>query len=46
MMTAVMRDSQPEVRAVAISELDTKLVTAVEEGKLYGMVYGNTSGLV
>ena len=31
--------------AVDISELDTKLVTAQTNGKLYGVVYGNTSGM-
>ena len=45
LMTATMDQAHPEVCAVAISELDTKLVTAVDGGKLYGMVYGNTSGL-
>lgn len=34
-----------EVLAVDISELDTKLVTAKEDSKLYGMVFCNTSGM-
>ena len=46
-MTATFKDDEhvPDFRAVDISELDTKLVTAVDGGKLYGMVYSNTSGL-
>ena len=31
--------------AVDVSPLDTMLVTAKENNKLYGMVYGNTSGM-
>ena len=31
--------------AVDISELDTKSVTAQTNDKLYGIVYGNTSGM-
>ena len=34
-----------ETMAVDISALDTKLVTAKSGNKLYGMVYGNTSGM-
>ena len=47
-MTATFKDIEHvrAFRAVDISELDTKLVTAVDVGKLYGMVYSNTSGLV
>ena len=34
-----------EVSAVDISQLDTKLVTAKDGGKLFGIVYRNTSGM-
>ena len=34
-----------EVIAVEVSELDTKLVTAKHDSRLYAMVYGNTSGM-
>ena len=46
-MTATFKDDEHalETRAVDISELDTKLVTAVDGGLLCGMVYSNTSGL-
>ena len=46
-MTAKFKDDEhvPDFRAVDISELDTKLVTAVDGSKLYGMEYSNTSGL-
>ncbi len=36
--------AQP-VLAIDIAELDTKLVTAREDQKLFGMVYKNTSGM-
>ena len=34
-----------KVLAVEVSELDTKLVTAKDDNKLYAVVYGNTSGM-
>lgn len=34
-----------ETLAVDISELDTKLLTAKDDSKVYGIVYGNTSGM-
>ena len=34
-----------EVLAAGVSELDTKLVTAKHDNKIYAMVYGNTSGM-
>ena len=42
MMTASL-NAVPEVLAVEVSELDTKLVTAREAGTMFGMVYSNTS---
>ena len=45
-MAASLQSTQDlPVMAVDISSLDTKLVTAKENKKLYGMVYGNTSGV-
>ena len=46
-MTATFKADEhaPEIRVVDISELYTKLVTAVDGGKLCSMVYSNTSGL-
>lgn len=45
-MAASLQSTQPlPVVAVDISSLDTKLVTAKENNKLYGMAYGNTSGM-
>jgi len=45
-MTASVQGTQPEsVLAVDISSLDTKLVTAKEGNKLFGLVYRNTSGM-
>ena len=45
-MTASVQGTQPEsVLAVDISSLDTKLVTAEEGNKLFGLVYRNTSGM-
>ena len=45
-MTASLQSSQPRrVLAVDISSLDTKLVTAKDDNKLYGLVYHNTSGM-
>ena len=45
-MTGTLEGAQAQtVLAVDISELDTKLVTAKEGNKLYGIVYNNTSGI-
>jgi hypothetical protein len=33
------------VLAMDIAELDTKLVTAVEDDCLFGLIYKNTSGM-
>ncbi len=45
-MTATLQGRQAQtVLAVDISEFDTKLVTAKEGNKLYGLVYKNTSGM-
>lgn len=45
-MTASLQSSQPpKVLAVDISSLDTKLVTAKDDNKLFGLVYNNTSGM-
>lgn len=37
--------SEPEVLAVEVSALDTKLVTVVHDNGVFGMVYHNTSGM-
>ena len=34
-----------EVSTVDIAQLDTKLVAAKDSGKLFGIVYRNTSGM-
>ncbi len=44
-MTASLSSRTQQVLAVDISELDTKLVTATEGNKLFGLVYKNTSGM-
>ncbi|DBA87963.1 TPA: hypothetical protein ACH3X1_004948 [Trebouxia sp. C0004] len=45
-MTAKFQSQNAQtVLAVDVSELDTKLVTAKEGDKLYGIVYKNTSGM-
>ncbi|DBB03152.1 TPA: hypothetical protein ACH3X1_013321 [Trebouxia sp. C0004] len=47
-MTAKFQHQDAHVQtvlAVDVSELDTKLVTAKEGNKLYGIVYKNTSGM-
>ena len=45
-MAASLQSTQDlPVMAVDISSLDTKLVTAKENNKLYGMVHENTSGM-
>ena len=45
-LTATIQRSQPhKVLAVDISQLDTKLVTAKEGNKLFGILYQNTSGM-
>jgi len=44
-MTASLSSCTQQVLAVDISELDTKLVTATEGNKLFGLVYKNTSGM-
>jgi len=44
-MTASLSSRTQQVLAVDISELDTKLVTATEGNKLFGLVYMNTSGM-
>lgn len=47
-ITATLSTSQgvgPEIAAVDISALDTKLVTAKDGNKLFGIVYHNTSGM-
>ncbi|DBA84749.1 TPA: hypothetical protein ACH3X1_005794 [Trebouxia sp. C0004] len=44
-MTASLKSRTQQVLAVDISELDTKLVTATERNKLFGLVYKNTSGM-
>lgn len=45
-MSASLSNKQAhQTLAVDISELDTKLVTAQTNNKLYGIVYGNTSGM-
>ena len=45
-MTASLQSSQPRrVLAVDISSLDTKLVTAKDDNKLFGLIYQNTSGM-
>ena len=44
-MTASLSSRIQQVLAVDISELDTKLVTATEGNKLFGLVYKNTSGM-
>ena len=42
-MAASLQSTQDlPVMAVDISSLDTELITAKENNKLYGMVYGNT----
>ena len=42
----IMTGTLEGAQAVGISELDTKLVTAKEGNKLYGIVHNNTSGMV
>ncbi len=44
-MTASLCSHTQQVLAVGISELDTKLVTATEGTKLFGLVYKNTAGM-
>ena len=45
-MTASLNNQAAlEIVAADISELDTKIVTAKEDSKLYGMVFCNTSGM-
>ncbi len=44
-MTASLSSRTQQVLAVDISELDTKLVTATEGTKLFGLVYMKTSGM-
>jgi len=44
-MTASLSSRTQLVSAVDISELDTKLVTATERNKLFGLVYKNLSGM-
>ncbi len=44
-MTASLSSRTQQVLAVDISELDTKLVTATEGTKLFGLVYKKTSGM-
>ncbi len=44
-MTASLSSRTQQVLAVDISELDTKLVTATEGNKLFGLVYKNASGM-
>ena len=44
-MTASLSSRIQQVLAVDISELDTKLVTATEGNKLFGLVYKKISGM-
>ena len=44
-MTASLSSRIQQVLAVDISKLDTKLFTAPEGNKLFGLVYKNTSGM-
>jgi len=44
-VTASLSSRMQQVLAVGTSELDTKLVTATEGTKLFGLVYKNTSGM-
>ncbi len=44
-VTASLSSRMQQVLAVDISDLDTKLVTATERTKLFGLVYKNTSGM-
>ena len=44
-MTASLSSCTQQVLAVDISELDTKLVTATEGNKLFGLVYKTPSGM-
>ncbi len=44
-MTASLSSRTQQVLAVDISELDTKLGTATECNKLFGLVYQSTSSM-
>ncbi len=44
-MPASLSSRTQQVLAVDISELDTKLVTATEGTKLFGLVYKNKTGM-
>lgn len=45
-MTASLQSSQPRpVLAMDISCLDTNLVTAKDDNKLFGLIYHSTSGM-
>jgi len=44
-MTAGLSSRSQQVLAVDISELNTKLSTATEGNKLFGLVYKNMSGM-
>jgi len=44
-MTASLSSCTQQVWAVDISELDIKLVTAMQGNKLFGLVYKNMSGM-
>ena len=43
--TASLSSRTQQVLAIDISEMDTKLVTATEGNKLFGLVCKNTSGM-
>ena len=44
-MTAGLSSRTRQVLAVDILELDTKLVTAMAENKLFGLMFKDTSGM-
>ncbi len=44
-LTVKLASSMQQVLAMDIAELDTKLVTAVDNNRLFGLVYTNSSGM-
>jgi hypothetical protein len=44
-LTAKLASSKQQMLAMDIAELDTKLVTAVQNDRLFGLVYKNTPGM-